>query len=782
MGSRVSILQLALAFAGGVLVAHHANGWVAAGMFLVLAGAAVVLRHRRLMIVTAIVWGMIGYLRAEPNRFVESGDSGLCRVDGDVLERRIVRVPPSNTRFGVAADYTRARIFVVESSAPALVGQVVDLYVSGHAVELVAGARVRFAGSLGVRPPPANPGERWTSRAGTPFLRVSHPDAIRVSRPTGIRSWRNDVRVGLAALLRQHLQPAQSSVAETLVLGERERLSESTAAAFRETGTGHLLAISGLHLGLIAWLLYGVAQRLTVSLRWQTLIVCGLVLLYAFLVEPRASVLRATVFILLGGLAVVRGRSVASVPLISTAAIVVLIVDPQQLWQPGAQLSFAAVVAIAAIIRFRIVETLTPQWFEFDEMTPYRWLRAKLVPVWKLALWGLLLWAATAPLAAYHFRWVTAWGALLHVVCFPLVVVAMATLLMAMVVSVWLPVAAPLWAIADAALLSLRVVVEAAAEITMFSSVVPEPNGLIVAAGYALMLAAVTAGESVMRRRACIALACVPVIAIVAAAWPNACACLRVTSLSVGHGLCVVVQTPDGRTMLYDVGSLSNPDRVGVQIADALRAMSVRRLDAVILSHTDQDHFGVIEPIVAEFPVGVVWCHQTFVESESKSVVMALNALAEANIPLETKSAGDILATEPAVLRVLHPARNAVFEDDNAESLVVEIVFAGRRILLTGDVDGAGQTALIGEPIAQVDVLFAPHHGGKTSNTAELNEWAQPSYVVSSSGRSSMEFLESIYPTATVFETSTRGAISIEVQPNGDVRVEGFRDFTYGEN
>lgn len=770
-----TLLMLAMSFASGILLRQWDSNIITtgvAGTFIVMTAAV---PSWRPFAVICGLWICAGFVRSLPQTAEDGVTPKLCAVNGRVVERRIVRVSPFETRSGVAADYTRAVLEVTASTAPALTGRTIDLFVDGHATELVSGAHVHCTAKLERRPQPANPGERWRGKAGEPYLRVNHPDAVSVTRPLGVRQWRNEIRAGLSATLQSRLPQNLSAVAETLILGERERLSDKTADAFRETGTGHLLAISGLHLGVIAWLLTVISRQITVSLRWQTAIVCVLVILYALLVEPRASIVRATVFAVLGGFAILQGRAIASVPLWAAALIIVLAIDPAQLFEPGAQLSFAAVLAIIAIIRFDVVARLTPAWFAYDEMTPHAWLRKSLSPVWVLAVWGVLLWLATAPLAAYHFRSITAWGALLHVACFPLVVVAMASTLLALMVDLWLPIAGSIWMMARWSLAGLVGTVQWATEHNWFSAEVGEPSPLFLIGLYGSLLALIAAQNVQTRKWIRAGLAGWIAASAAVAYWPSALSTLRVTTLSVGHGLCVLIQTPSGHTALYDAGSLGNTDRVARDVSDAMRALNVSKVDTLILSHTDHDHFSLARSIAQEFSISEVWCHHTFLESDSMSVKALAEYLNSREIPIHTRARRDEVLWGDVRINVLHPGADDNFEVDNEDSLVVAMQFAGRRILFTGDVEGAGQQRLFATPTEQFDVLMSPHHGARASNTSELENWANPQIVISSGARSAQDHLQAVYASSAIYETCNDGAVTVEIDPLGQIHMTTFR-------
>jgi competence protein ComEC len=122
-------------------------------------------------------------------------------------------------------------------------------------------------------------------------------------------------------------------------------------------------------------------------------------------------------------------------------------------------------------------------------------------------------------------------------------------------------------------------------------------------------------------------------------------------------------------------------------------------------------------------------------------------------------------------MRVLHPPFGRPHSDDNANSIVLAIEFAGRRILLTGDLDGHGQATLLATPPLAVDVLQSPHHGSRRANPAALAEWASPKeVVVSADTRVDFNSLRAAYdPQTRITSTNDVGAVTFEIRPDGTI-------------
>ena len=118
---------------------------------------------------------------------------------------------------------------------------------------------------------------------------------------------------------------------------------------------------------------------------------------------------------------------------------------------------------------------------------------------------------------------------------------------------------------------------------------------------------------------------------------------LRCTFLAVGHGGCTVMETPDGRTLLYDAGALGGPDVTRRQIAPFLWYRGIRRIDEVFLSHADLDHFNGLPELLDRFAVGQVTCTPTFADKNTEGVRETLDALRRRGVPIRIVKAGDVL-------------------------------------------------------------------------------------------------------------------------------------------
>ena len=197
---------------------------------------------------------------------------------------------------------------------------------------------------------------------------------------------------------------------------------------------------------------------------------------------------------------------------------------------------------------------------------------------------------------------------------------------------------------------------------------------------------------------------------------------LEVNFWSIGQGDAALLRWPDGRTMLIDGGP---PGRA---LLLELRRMGIRRLDTVLLSHPHPDHMGGLEVILEELPVGELRVPRPPREGEE-----AYAALFSGTTPVRVG-----LEEEEEGLQLLHPPPGFVGPRDpvNDESLVAKITFGARSFLFLGDVEAAGEAALLATSPAllQADVLKVPHHGSRTSSSQALLTAIHPQIAVISCG------------------------------------------------
>ena len=206
-------------------------------------------------------------------------------------------------------------------------------------------------------------------------------------------------------------------------------------------------------------------------------------------------------------------------------------------------------------------------------------------------------------------------------------------------------------------------------------------------------------------------------------------ATLEAEILAVGHGLAVVLQLPDGQTLLYDCGRLGDPTVGRRIIAPLLWARGVNRIDAVFLSHADQDHYDGLPDLLDRFSIAEVRLPPGFAGVNNPLALELVEQLQNRRIPVRPITAPARWEQAGVQFTVRHPPDGWRPEtSDNSRSLVIDVAFAGCHLLLTGDLEQQGLDQVVASPPPHPapDAFLSPHHGGKLSNPDWLYEWANP--------------------------------------------------------
>jgi competence protein ComEC len=249
---------------------------------------------------------------------------------------------------------------------------------------------------------------------------------------------------------------------------------------------------------------------------------------------------------------------------------------------------------------------------------------------------------------------------------------------------------------------------------------------------------------------------------------------LRLSFLPVGHGGCILIECPGGQVLMYDCGSFGDGDRAAQSVFATMSARGMSHIDALLISHADSDHYNGVIPLIERVPVGVVFTPRQFLDFEQTLVADTCDAIAHAGAPIRLLRSGDVLQVDSRIsFQVLHPRDEFDDELDNANSLVLLIEFAGRRMLLTGDLEGEGLVALsqldLGGP---THILQSPHHGSLAANTPELRDWTAPDWMIVCAGRDAdLARLSDVFPETRVLSTWASGTITFTIDADGHMEV-----------
>jgi competence protein ComEC len=666
--------------------------------------------------------GAVGALRGTEPPVAADHVSRLALPRSARVEARLVDEP---TRW--TAERARLMVEVERVDGEARTGAV-QLTAYGPTPPLATGQRIaveaRLDRPLGFRNPGTFDYAERLLRRGIAVVGTARAERI-VALDEREPPWPARLKRRAVAAMREALPPVSAALLAGLLLGERTDLPADVDAAFRRAGVYHVLAVSGFNVALVASTVWALLALARAPRRVAALGALVVVVGFAAVAGPQPSVLRATLMAVLVLLALLLEREASVLNGLALAAVVILAVRPADLHDPGFQLSFAATAGIV----------LAPM--------PQGRL-ASAVAVSAAAQLAVL------PISLAHFNQLSTIGVLANLGVVPLAglatvlgLVAVAAGLVSEALAGWLFAAT--WPI----LLLLRGVVAAAAAVPGAVIHLPAP-GPLATAGYvgalAIGLSAWRLRETRRRlaRRLAVGALAFAAASVLVTLWPAlrpADGWLRITVLDVGQGDAIVVEGPDGRTVLVDAGAggpyrLDAGERV---VAPFLWNRGILRLAAVVVTHDDADHAGGMAAVRERFTVGERW------DGAADAGPLALGGAVIT--PLATGGDGR-----------------------NDAARVLRVDFGLVSVLLASDVEAAGERALVasGAPLGAT-VLKVPHHGSRTSSGAALLAAVHPSVaVVSVGGRNPYGHpdpgvLARLASTgADVYRTDLDGAILLE--------------------
>lgn len=533
-------------------------------------------------------------------------------------------------------------------------------------------------------------------------------------------------RTLLGDLIASHFSPQQSAYLLSLTIGQKSRLSSEQREQLARYGISHLFSISGLHLGLVAGLIYLIINRLYRSreklLLWVPaqiavpLLTLPPLLAYLALSGSALPTVRAALLTFITVVALVCRRSTPALTLLAFVATIILLSDPLALFSASFQLSFAGVGALIYCLGYQKSAPIHPAT---------KWI---VTPVMATVIATI----ATTPIALWHFHTLAPAAILCNIIAIPLI--GILTVPLALVATLLLPIMPH---IAIELFNGCLLLIETTLNLSEIIAQGPLAGIFLYlspAQHTSLILFALAVLTLIVRKipQSLFLLSASTLVFIAPHFYPPP-APLELIPFSIGQGESLLLRLGKDKTYLIDGGGFhSQTFDVGKQLlAPALGNLGISHLNAVILSHDHPDHRKGLIHILRHFEVDYFWCsipveqlhwslRQVLKEEKIPTRVFDPNWT---SIPLEGEAQLDIYV----------PPDNTAKMNDR--SLVVLAHYKNDTILLTGDLENHGVTQLLASrTLSAITALKLPHHGSRRSRPHDLIQQTQPQIAIASVG------------------------------------------------
>ena len=643
------------------------------------------------------------------------------------------------------------------------------------------GMHVRLEGMLVLPELPRNPGQfnRRIYESGKKIdFYLENPTVLEVKEQrSGVREVVEIWKTEMMNRCEKIYPDEEAGILEAMLFGEKSELSGDIKELYQAAGISHVLVISGLHISLLALAVAGILRRLGFPMPVWVILSVGVLAGYGILIgQPTTAVRALLMFFVLQG-ARLLGRSYDLLSALAFSGILMLLDNPDLILDGGCRLSFCAVIGVGWYVseKNKIFRSIGEKEKRKNRGKGGKGSSAGAILENIRAGWDL--WLFTLPVMLDTFYQVSVVGILWNLVAIPLLPVIIASGGLGVVLAGWNIFLGSLAGSPAYGMLQLY------QEIGNISEKLPggmwtpgQPSKPVIAGYYLVIFLLVLVEKQLIKREKrwkirkifpgmelCSMLL---LLLLMAHPWQQR---EKITFLDVGQGDASMLQS-GGQTLLLDGGSTSQKNVGTYVILPYIKQQGISCLEAVVLTHTDQDHINGVTEVLEEGKKGWLTVKNLMYPywMEGTEQGKQLKKLAEeAGASCRKIRAGDRLTIGKAEAVVLYPKEQEKIAEPNAGSLVLFWKWEGVRAMFTGDLPEEKERELL-QNLPACEILQVGHHGSATSTCREFLEQVQPSLAVISCamknryGHPSPDTVERLKKTGCEIRYTMRsGAITI---------------------
>ncbi len=647
------------------------------------------------------------------------------------------------------------------------------------------GERLRFPTKLRIPRNYGNPGAvdvaGYFAGQGIRLTGSAKASAIEVLpgfAGTRVGNWRSMARRSVLWHIQQLWPGEQGALMQAMLIGGRAFFGQELKTNFQRTGTYHILVVSGINVGILAFAVFWLLRKLPFGETSATIVTILLSCGYAFLADLGPPIVRATITLNLYLLTRLLFRDRAGLNALGFAALGILLVRPRTLFDASYQLTFLSVIAVAGIAVPILRRTIYPLQTglthldspDYDLTCPVRaaqfrsdlrLMRDQLgsligqgassfvlvrtarlfLAVAEVMFVSTIVGIALALPTAWYFHRATTMSLPANALLIPLAGILMPTAVLSVAVSYasWWLAHIPAM-VAAHTLDMLTGTIRVIGHFRIADVRVPTPTFVVCCvAAAALALALLLARRRpLLAASGMVALFAGALWIVVVPRQPQVHAgVFEVTAIDVGQGDSLLLITPEGKTLLLDAGGIPGNSRsdfdVGEEVVSPyLWSRGIDHLDAIAISHAHSDHMGGMRSVIANFHPKELWYG---VDSPAPGFLAVEQTARDYHVALLPHAAGDTFDFGSVHVRVLNPKAGLApsQRDQDDESLVLRMQYGATSVLLVGDAHERIEELLARES-PQADLLKVGHHGSATSSSPDFLRAVRPRFAVVSVG------------------------------------------------